>query len=452
MLTGKLDGQQEAVRTELAAVRSAKGAVTEAIEERVVWAEERSGQLKLALGQIDADLQNKSAAWRIDVQCTGISVSNIETLRKQSKQCAGNKTKQGKSNWQLHSPRPYRAPLKQEALELLREKVRSTSYTGINGCELDVLFRRFDKSGDGQLDEEELRMALRRTLRIPPSVISNAQVSSLIAMLDKDRTGFVGISELVDFLGAESQVSKRTGKSLHGVLGEPANTVGTPGHGAQSARGRGWKSAPARPYRPPLTKAALEALRIQIKSASYTGAFGRQLDVVFSRFDKDGSGQLEDDEVRQALRRVLKIPPSVLSDEQIVLLCSTLDTDNSGAVSIQEIINFVGPDTDVSQRTGKTASVSRQAWQLLEEQGLPQVSSRRPILLTQGQAVRNAEPIEEGEKAEVAPKELSSALLPPVTPGRSLVAAVNAEPSSFNPGRPDFSLQQPLQPLPNLAG
>merc|ERR1719491_2790486 len=185
-------------------------------------------------------------------------------------------------------------------------------------------------------------------------MISDAQVSSLIAMLDKDRTGVIGISELVDFLGAEGQVSKRTGKSLHGVLGEPANMVGTSGHGAHSARGSGWKLAPARPYRPPLKKAALEALRIQIKSASYTGAFGRQLDVVFSRFDKDGSGQLDDDEVRQALRRVLKIPPSLLSDEQIVLLCSTLDTDNSGSVSIQEIINFVGPDTDVSQRTGKT--------------------------------------------------------------------------------------------------
>merc|ERR1712139_472468 len=104
---------------------------------------------------------------------------------------------------------------------------------------------------------------------------------------------------------------------------------------------------------------------VQIKSASYTGVFGRQLDVVFGRFDKDGSGQLDDDEVRQALRRVLRIPPSTLSDAQIIDLCSALDTDHSGAVSIQELVNFVGEDSEVSHRTGqKVQSISRQAAEL----------------------------------------------------------------------------------------
>lgn len=445
LLTGKLESQQESVDNELATVRSAKETVTEALEERLAWAKQRHDQLQVALAQIDEDRDNKAAAWMIDIRCSGISVSNVEANGK-------DKWKKASGSWQLHAPRPYRAPLNPEALDFLREKVRAASYTGHAGCELDVLFRRFDKRGDGQLDEAEFRMALRRILRVPPSLISDAQISSVVAMLDKDGTGQVGVTELVDFLGVESDVSKRTGKSLHGAMGEHANMVGASGQSASSPRrGNEGKIAPARAYRAPLKKAALAALRIQIKSASYTGAFGRQLDVVFGRFDKDSSGQLEDDEVRQALRRVLRIPPSMLTDAQIIGLCATLDADNSGNVSIQELVNFVGTDNDSSQRTGKAAGVSQQARQLLEEEGLPQVSARRQISLLQAPAMATSEPTEDGQKVELAAAECAEALLPPVTPGRCKTGTVKADPSHV---RSDFLSQDPLQSqvLPNLAG
>merc|ERR1719440_1941704 len=249
--------------------------------------------------------------------------------------------------------RPYRPLLTEETLERLKEKVRAGSYTGVNGIELDVVFRRFDKDGSGELDEAELRMALRRILRVPPSVISDAQISTLMARLDKGDSGHVSVTELIDFLGADSiGASQRTGKALHSFLetqeaadiAAEASARGPPGQRNVKA---------ARPYRPPLKKEQLDFLRVQIKSASYTGVFGRQLDVVFGRFDKDGSGQLNDDEVRQALRRVLRIPPSALSDAQITNLCATLDADNSGSVSIQELVNFVGEDAEVSARTGQ---------------------------------------------------------------------------------------------------
>ena len=65
----------------------------------------------------------------------------------------------------LHAP-----PLKAEALDNIRSKLKSAAYTGPNGQQLDVLFGRFDKDGPGELEEEELRQALRRTLRFrPPS-------------------------------------------------------------------------------------------------------------------------------------------------------------------------------------------------------------------------------------------------------------------------------------------
>merc|ERR1712176_326696 len=56
---------------------------------------------------------------------------------------------------------------------------------------------------------------------------------------------------------------------------------------------------------------------------------------------------LDEDEVRAVLRRTLKIPPSAISDAEVSALCSTLDGDNSGAVSIQEIVDFLNTDFDL---------------------------------------------------------------------------------------------------------
>merc|ERR1719335_451288 len=96
-----------------------------------------------------------------------------------------------------------------------------------------------------------------------------------------------------------------------------------------------------------LTLDVLKSVRAKIKGAAYTGHSARQLDVVFGRFDRDGSGQLDEDEVRSALRRSLKIPPSVISDAEVSGLCATLDMDNSGSISIAEIVEFLHSDIDV---------------------------------------------------------------------------------------------------------
>lgn len=98
---------------------------------------------------------------------------------------------------------------------------------------------------------------------------------------------------------------------------------------------------------------ALENVRSRIKAAAYTGHQGRQLDVVFGRFDKDGSGHLGAEEVRTALRRTLRIPQALISDDDINSLCAMLDADNSGNISVSEIVAFVGSEPELSKRTGR---------------------------------------------------------------------------------------------------
>ena len=50
---------------------------------------------------------------------------------------------------------------------------------------------------------------------------------------------------------------------------------------------------------------------------------------------------LEVNEVKAALRRVLRIPATVVPDHQIEGFCAIVDTDFSGTVDIQELVGFI---------------------------------------------------------------------------------------------------------------
>jgi len=187
------------------------------------------------------------------------------------------------------------------------------------------------------LDDAEVRRALRTTLRISPAVISDSDISGLCGVLDADNSGSVSISELITFIGPEPTISRPRVKpalseSMASAKGEEA-ALSTKRE-QQTPRQRG----------PPLAPELLDKVRSKMKAAAYTGHSGRQLEVIFGRFDKDHSGKLEDGEVRKALRRTLRIPPSVISDAEISSLCAMLDADNSGSVAVKEIVEFVGPE------------------------------------------------------------------------------------------------------------
>jgi len=350
----KLYAQRDALTKELAHFQHVKEEMTQAMKDRCERVESTLEGMKAAREKLIADLQNKTEALKLDVACENVAVAASDATKKPDDESA---PRSARGLFTLPSPRPYRPPIHRETLETVKKRVRASAYTGggDSGSELDVIFRRFDKDGSGQLDDREVRMALRRTLRVPPSMISDAQISSLCAMLDADKSGSVSIDELIDFIGTGPVMSPRTGRPLKGpgVLLSPINTVelsDLPSSNKEQAD----KVRLPRPYRPPLQKGDLDILRSKIKAASYSGSgLGRQIGDIFLRFDKDGSGQLEDHEVRMALRRSLRIPPSTISDAQISSLCALLDKDHSGAVSINELVDFVGPEPEVSARTGR---------------------------------------------------------------------------------------------------
>merc|ERR1712151_177585 len=96
---------------------------------------------------------------------------------------------------------------------------------------------------------------------------------------------------------------------------------------------------------------------------------------LFRRLDKDGSGQLDDSEFRRFLRSTLKIPIYAISDAEISSLCASLDADQSGAISISEVMDFIGPD--VSRQPEQSLACTSESIKTVDSEKLPQPSSAR---------------------------------------------------------------------------
>lgn len=62
---------------------------------------------------------------------------------------------------------------------------------------------------------------------------------------------------------------------------------------------------------------------------------------LFSRYDKDRSGNLDKGEFRQILRVQLKIPTKKINDQEINTFFETIDEDVSGQLSIEELCTFL---------------------------------------------------------------------------------------------------------------
>eukprot|EP00931_Biecheleriopsis_adriatica_P115079 TRINITY_DN90915_c0_g1_i1.p1 TRINITY_DN90915_c0_g1~~TRINITY_DN90915_c0_g1_i1.p1 ORF type:complete len:1762 (-),score=363.66 TRINITY_DN90915_c0_g1_i1:47-5332(-) len=273
------------------------------------------------------------------------------------------------SDRQLHSAREPRRPkgLSQDLMDKIRSRMKAAAYTGPGGKRLDIILGRFDYDNSGFLEPHELRTAMRRTLKIPASDISDDEIRSLCHMLDADNSGTVSIAEVMDFVEADEPSKNRSRLNDSSTSATRSTSAGADQSSELDASSslhattevtRARPKPVSLPRRPKmLDQQTLERIRSQMKAAAYTTG-GRQLDLVFSRFDYDRSGELEPDEVRRAMRRTLRIPEDSISDKEILSFCAVLDKDRSGSVSIQEIVDFVGFEPTISKRTGRAIPAS----------------------------------------------------------------------------------------------
>merc|ERR1712046_463896 len=84
----------------------------------------------------------------------------------------------------------------------------------------------------------------------------------------------------------------------------------------------------------------LEMVRTKIRAAAYVAGRGYRVESLFEKLDKDGSGEISYEELRQGLRSACRISPFEMSDAQFTQLFLSLDADASGEIGVEEIFNF----------------------------------------------------------------------------------------------------------------
>jgi Ca2+-binding EF-hand superfamily protein len=240
----------------------------------------------------------------------------------------------------------------EEALALrtkLQSKLKAASYTA-NGPDVEALFRRMDKDGSGELDAEELAKVLR-----PLGVTAIEDVLSLMGHIDVDGDGTVNVSELMSFLGSGTGTPRCARRRLS-VLDQQEDaaarlkqmTVESPAHGGDWSGGLRDSHADRKVRATPLTEEEALALRTKLqsklKAASYT-ANGPDVEALFRRMDKDGSGTLDAEELAKVLR-----PLGVTAIEDVLSLMGHIDVDGDGTVNVSEMMQFLGSEVESPRR------------------------------------------------------------------------------------------------------
>ena len=177
-------------------------------------------------------------------------------------------------------------------IEQARRAVKAASFTGTGGADFVDLFASFDKDHSGALEFPEFLEMMRRSVRLPPDVVSDKELKQMCDYMDDDRNGQIECDEFVNFLNTEDLTSTDDSSA---------------------------------------TMKAAEYIRAHMQKSQF-----RQLDV-FHRMDADGSGELDEEELAAALAEMgLKI-----TEAEVQLLMGAIDTDGGGTVDIDEFLTFL---------------------------------------------------------------------------------------------------------------
>jgi len=170
-------------------------------------------ELRESKAQLDEELRNKTIAWKIADACLRVNPIKGLELDALPAPGSGNKPRE-------HVLAARRRPIPPEKLERLRQKLRPVIFSQCTQTELHGIFSRFDTSGEGYVEEQDIRRAMREMLRVPLRTISDAEIAALCASLTKHQSGVVAVDDLVDFLdgGGEARTRPKTSSNL-----EPLN-------------------------------------------------------------------------------------------------------------------------------------------------------------------------------------------------------------------------------------
>ena len=157
---------------------------------------------------------------------------------------------------------------------------------------------------------KEFATAVRKDLAIGDDIITDAELESLFKQVDVDGGGEVDAEEFVQWLFEEPAKKERSKRA-----------------------------------------AAIARLKTKFKEASASACEDIGWDLVFEKFDDDGSGELEISEFTKAVRIECGLSESAVPFRDIQELFGVIDADGSGAIDAEELKLLLSADLDAPSMT-----------------------------------------------------------------------------------------------------
>ena len=248
-------------------------------------------------------------------------------------------------------------------MDRLRRKLDSAAYV-FGGRDYVRLFQQYDRDNSGSLDFDEFRRAVRKDCKVKTSEVPDSELKELFDHVDDDGSGEIDVEEFVELLQPVSMSvhmqSLQSGDG--GSLGTPGASLSMSVAGAAKAR-RAADAAEA------AARGATVCGRVLGMILDHAAARRTNVLRTFQRFDADGSGELDADELKAALREI----GLVVGPDDLRSLLASMDTDGDGTISLSEfagklrqtkrdrytVAAFEGEPARRSRASSPTTSVDR---------------------------------------------------------------------------------------------
>lgn len=189
-------------------------------------------------------------------------------------------------------------------LDTIRTKFHTASKKAVMEYGFDTLFKQYDDDGNGELDMEEFTSAVRNDLQIGRDIMPDHELRKMFYAVDTDRGGTVDGKEFVEWLMAPTPEGNRM-------------------------------------------KDIKEQFRIAAEAKTET--IGWQ--IIFDKYDDDGSGELDLEEFTKCVRNECGLDKETTTDEDVQELFGIVDTDQSGAIDAEELQTFLTTDLEAASMT-----------------------------------------------------------------------------------------------------